>query len=237
MTRYGTVTIGPREVLFAHLVRHLEALAEESRGSVSVGLTGGSTPKAFYAWALETGAVPETILDKVVWSVSDERVVPLENPESNFGNAQRLLLDPLGVPQDQRFAWPVQFDPHSAAIAYEMKWKERFGAGKAFTLCILGMGDDGHTASLFPESPLLAIDTGSFFAPVEVPEKGWRLTITPLGLDACRKILVMVTGRDKAERLKAVFEEPPGRFPVQILANMAGKVRWLVDEEAASLLS
>lgn len=232
-TPYGTFRIGPRERLFRHLVEQFCGIAADAAGPFSVGLTGGSTPKAFYHWAVESDALPETVFQHAVWSVSDERMVPLESPESNFGNAQRLLLDPCEVPEPQRFPWPVQFDPHSAALGFEMKWRERFGPGRAFDLCLLGMGDDGHTASLFPESPLFTIDSGSCFSPVEVPGKGWRLTITPAGLQACGRIILMVTGAGKADRLKAVLEEPPGTYPVHVLAPCADRVEWLVDEAAA----
>jgi len=233
-TQYGTFKIGPREELFRRLIERFSEAPSRAPEAFTVGLTGGSTPKAFYQWCLENEALPRAVMEHVVWSVSDERAVSLDDPESNFGNARRLLLDPFGVPELQRFPWPVQFDPHSAALAFEMKWKERFGAGQAFDLCLLGMGDDGHTASLFPESPLLAIDTGSFFSPVEVPGKGWRFTITPLGLSACRNIVLMVTGRGKAERLRAVLEDPPGTYPVQIMANYSDRVEWLVDDAASA---
>jgi 6-phosphogluconolactonase len=100
------------------------------------------------------------------------------------------------------------------------------------------MGTDGHTASIFPNSPLLAIESGDHFAPVDVPEKGWRFSLTPDGLRACGKIVVVVTGTSKLHRLKKVLEGPEKQlYPIQILSRYADKVEWLVDEAAGDLLT
>jgi 6-phosphogluconolactonase len=233
-TPYGKVHIGAISELFELLIDRFETTAATCGDPFTVGLTGGSTPKAFYQWAVENEALSDVVLRQAIWSVSDERMVPLSDPESNFGTADRGMLKPLGVPLERKLPWPVMVDPHSAAPAFEMRWQERFGNNRAFDLCLLGMGDDGHTASIFPGSPLLIIEDGNFFAPVDVPGKGWRLSITPDGLAACGKIIVMVTGAGKAERLKAVLAGPEGEYPVQLLSHFAKKVEWLVDEAAAA---
>lgn len=232
-TPYGALSIGSTEAIFERLIDILETTAATCGDPFTIGLTGGSTPKAFYRWAVENQAISPAVLRQAVWSVSDERLVPLNDPESNFGTADRLLLRPLAVAEERKVPWPVQVDPHSAAPAFELKWRERYHANRAFDLCLLGMGDDGHTASIFPQSPLLAIRSGSFFAPVDVPGKGWRLSITPDGLASCGKIAVLVTGLAKAERLQAVFHGEPDRFPIQLLRGVAHKVEWLIDEAAA----
>lgn len=236
LTPYGSLRIGSRQEIFERLVDLMETSAATFGDPFTIGLTGGSSPKAFYEWAVKKDALSRTVLKQAVWSVSDERMVPLDDEESNFGNADRMLLNPLNVPAERKFPWPVKVDPHSAGTAFEMKWEERFGDNRAFDLCMLGMGDDGHTASIFPGSPLLAIESGNLFAPVEVPGKGWRLSITPDGLGACGKIAVLVTGEGKAERLKAVLEGDGNDYPVQILSRHAKKVEWLVDAAAGKLL-
>ncbi|MCC5835359.1 MAG: 6-phosphogluconolactonase [Opitutales bacterium] len=236
-TAYGKVIIEPRDQLFEHIAERIEIAARDtSVAEPTIGLTGGSTPKAFYQWATEQKRFKADALSKVVWSVSDERMVPLEDSESNFGNADRMLLEPLGVAAIKKFPWPVQVDPHSASVVLNRKWLERFGPDRSFELCFLGMGDDGHTASLFPDSPLLGADISDSFSCVEVPGKGWRLTLTEVGICQSKDIVVVVTGSNKAERVKAVFNEPVGSYPIQILKQRANKVTWLMDPDAAKLL-
>lgn len=236
-TAYGTLRIAPRPDLFRRLADIFEATAATCGDRFTVGLTGGSTPKAFYRWVVENNALSASVRNRAAWCVSDERFVPLDDPESNFGNADRDLLTPLGIREEHKFPWPVSVDPHSAGRAFAMRFADRFGSGKAFDLCLLGMGEDGHTASIFPDSPLMAIRPTDFFAPVQVPGKGWRLSITPEGFGACGRIVVMVTGSAKADRLKAVFAGPQDVYPVQLLAGHADRVEWLVDPEAGSGLA
>lgn len=236
-TDYGTVLVEDRDKLFETIAARIEKSARISGVTEStIGLTGGSTPKAFYKWAIESNRFDRDNLKDIVWSVSDERMVPLEDAESNFGNADRMMLTPLGVDDLKKFPWPVQVDPHSASVVLNRKWSERFGPERSFDLCFLGMGDDGHTASLFPESPLLGASIADSFSCVEVPQKGWRLTLTEAGIKRCREIVVVVTGANKAERVKAVFSEPVGSYPIQILQQSASRVTWLMDPDAAKLL-
>ena len=108
-----------------------------------------------------------------------------------------------------------------------------------FDLCLLGMGDDGHTASLFPLSPLIESGVEESFASVGVTGKGWRLTITPAGLQRCSQIVVSVQGSGKAAALKKALEGPfePYKIPIQLLRHAAERVIWLLDEAAAAELS
>lgn len=233
-TQYGKIIIEDREELFGHIQAFIaETVPAEGNLSKVIGLTGGSTPKAFYRWMIENQRECSG-WDRLHWSVSDERMVALEDEESNFGNADRMLLQPMGINDSQKLPWPVQVDPHSASSVFNRRWEDTFGSEKAFDLCFLGMGDDGHTASLFPGSPLLGAQIKDSFTCVDVPDKGWRLTITEAGLARCEQIVVLVTGAAKAQRLKAVLNEPQGSYPIQILASMASRVVWLVDREAAA---
>ena len=140
-TSAGTVRVLTREESFAELARRINDLA--ARGPASVGLSGGSTPKAFYAWVVRTGALTAEAIDRIDWHVSDERCVPLASDDSNFGHAIRGMLDALGVPAARRFSWPVELAPADAAAAYEAAWARRSPA-KAFDLCVLGLGDGNH---------------------------------------------------------------------------------------------
>lgn len=234
-TEYGDVCIGPVEALFSKAAELV--LAEASKRTLAtVGLPGGSTPQRWFQWLIKACAFDEQALNRLSWLTSDERYVPLDSPESNFGNAARLLLDPLGVPETRRMPWPVQVDPHSAAIVFNRRWSERFGQRRCFDLCFLGMGDDGHTASIFPGSPLIGLDSPDSFAAVDVPGKGWRLTITECGLERCGRIVVMVLGAGKAARLRSVLQgdHDPSTQPIQLLRAVAPNVTWLVDDAAAA---
>ena len=234
---FGKIVIASQEELFVELIAAFEHAAE-GKETLSIGLTGGSTPKAFYPWAVEQQKISPALFSKAVWSCSDERCVPLASDESNFGNADRLMLAPLGLSNDQKLPFPVELDPYGAADRFNRTWNERFGEEVCFDVCVLGMGDDCHTASLFPGSPLLESAESRNFAAVEVPGKGWRLTITEAGLARCGKIIINTLGQGKAEALHRIMKGEVDRknIPCQLLAAYAEKVTWLIDPPAASLI-
>ena len=234
-TSAGTVEILTREESFAELARRINALA--AHGPASVGLSGGSTPKAFYAWVVRTGALTAEALARIDWHVSDERCVPLSSDDSNFGHAARGMLDALGVPAARRFPWPVELPALEAAAAYEAAWAARSPA-QAFDLCVLGLGDDSHIASLWPQCPLIGRASGPRFVATEWPGRGWRLTITEAGLAQCAAIVVLVGGAAKAPALREITcgEFTPALHPGQTLRAFASRVTWLADREAAAQL-
>ncbi len=235
---YGRVFIGPKEDCFRTAGFLAEGLRGKKTGAkhFTWALTGGSTPKEWYQWCVAKDALSPPLVAQTDWFTSDERHVPLESGESNFGNADRQLLGPLKVPAERKHPWPVDLPAPQAAEEFERSAAAWFGKGSSFDICFLGMGDDCHTASIFPGSPLLLEDGGSYFAAVEVPGKGWRLTITPTGLRACSLIVVMALGAGKAEALHRVHAGPldPSSAPVQVLRTCAPNVVWLVDEPAAA---
>lgn len=236
---YGRVVVGTQAEIFAEALAVTLAGQRAARaGRFLWALTGGSTPGAFYAWCVKTGALPPELVSGTHFTVSDERHVLLSSAESNFGNAERQLLEPLGVPTDRRLPWMVAWPVAEAAEAYRRTMLILAGPGRAYDLCFLGLGDDCHTASLFPQTPLLKDDGGLLFGGQEVTGKGWRLTITPSGLRACGKIVVMALGAGKAEALHRVHRGPDDvlNVPSQVLKGCAERVVWLVDEAAAARL-
>lgn len=237
VTEYGRLIVGTREELFAATVDFAaEQQAKASKKLFSWALTGGSTPQEWYRWCVTNRLMLEKLALAAHFTVSDERVVPLHSDQSNFGNAERLLLAPLRVPAGNRHPWPVAMLPDEAAATYAQDWQSRAGVGRTYDICFLGMGEDGHTASIFPGSPLLETGEKRLFAAVDVPGKGWRLTITPAGLAACGLIVVMALGAAKAKMLKRVLTgvNDPAKTPVQILHQWRDRVVWLADNAAAA---
>jgi len=236
---YGRVIVGTKAELFQQAF-DLGA-AERAKAAHSRflwALTGGGTPKEWYQWLVSEKKLSPADASAIEWTVSDERHVLLDSAESNFGNAERQLLAPLGVPTDRRHPWMVAWPVAEAAEAYRRTMLILAGPARTYDVCFLGMGDDCHTASLFPGTPLLRDDGGLAFGGQEVPGKGWRLTITPTGLRQCGLIVVMTLGAGKADALHRVLRGPDDvlNVPSQILKTCADRVVWLVDEAAAAKL-
>jgi 6-phosphogluconolactonase len=236
---YGRVMIGSKAELFQRALElGLTARGHSKHSRFLWALTGGGTPKEWYQWVVDEKKISVPDAAQIEWTVSDERHVLLSSGESNFGNAERQLLAPLGVPTDRRHPWMVAWPVAEAAEAYRRTMLILAGPQRTYDVCFLGMGDDCHTASLFPGTPLLKDDGGLMFDGQEVPGKGWRLTITPTGLRQCGLIVVMTLGAGKAEALHRVMKGPydPNQVPSQILKSCADRVVWLVDEAAAAKL-
>ena len=238
-TDYGEVRILTHEEIYQHTLDFIKAAAVSAGDKLAtVGLTGGSTPKAFYQWVNENDALPLEIAKKVLWTTSDERCVPLDDDDNNFGHAVRGMLDPLGLPAENKLAWPTELEPAECAAKYQAYWDFHYGADTAYDVCFVGMGGDNHTLSLFPECPLIKEDPQQNFASTLWPSRGWRVTLTVAGLARCKQIVVSTTGEGKAEALKKAIrgEYDPFHKPVQLVREHAAKTVWLVDEPAAALL-
>lgn len=210
--------------------------AIRDRGRATLMLAGGSTPRPIY----ETLAA----LDGVDWARvelfwGDERHVPPDDPRSNFRLARESLLAPLGLESASETVHPIPTgdDPLTDAARYERLLRDRFRVGPTavprFDVVLLGMGDDGHTASLFPGSPGLdEVERLVIHNPADTPEP--RITVTYPLLDQARSLIVLVRGADKAERLREVLTEPGHGYPIQRLSPHEGELLWLVDHDAAA---
>lgn len=239
-TRFGTLFVGSPTEIYERLALQILETNRLADGEALVALTGGSSPKSFYRWAVENDCFAPDAIDAVRWTTSDERWVPLESDDSNFGHATRLLLDPIAIEAGKRTPWVTEGDPETAARVMDAFLRGRRRDGIAVDLCILGMGDDAHTASIFPGSPILDPETrpSALCTAVDVPGKGYRLTYTPEGLAASGLIVVHVQGAAKAEAIRSVFldDNEVQHQPIRLLSRFANRVLWLLDHEAASLL-
>lgn len=214
--------------------------AIQDRGRFSVALSGGSTPLPLYRRLAEPGLDSELDWSKIHFFWGDERAVGKEHPDSNFGQAYRALLAPRQIPPRQIHRVRGESQPADAARSYQQEILDFFPeTPPRLDLVLLGMGSDGHTASLFPGTSVVR-ETGrpeeSWVDAVHAPRlDSWRITFTPRLINAARRILFLVSGADKAETLYQVLKGPyqPRIFPSQLIG---GKVTWLVDQEAGSLL-
>ena len=212
---------------------------------VSLALCGGSTPRAIYS-LLGQGAYSAQLDWRrlhIFWG--DERLVPPDHPESNYLMAWEHLLSPLPIPAENIHRMCGELEPDEAAADYELELRRFFGiAGDqppAFDLILLGMGEDGHVASLFPGSPALQVQDRWVSAVehnVPPPPLVPRLTLTLPVLNAARNVVLVVSGERKAERLRQVFAggAVADQLPAARLSLKSGRLVWLLDAEAASLL-
>jgi len=214
--------------------------AVRARGVCHVALSGGSTPKRMFQVLAARGAHGA---DAAPWPQielwwGDERTVPPDHPDSNYGMTKAALIDPLGLSRVHRMEG--ERDPDDAARDYERALVAALGAPPILDLVLLGLGPDGHVASLFPGSAALAETARWVVAnPVDSPVahgKTVRLTLTVPAIDAARHVRLLVAGADKAATLAQVLDGPPGRFPAQRIAPTAGDLAWLVDAAAAAKL-
>ncbi|MEA2682970.1 MAG: 6-phosphogluconolactonase [Chloroflexota bacterium] len=206
--------------------------AIHEHGNFRLVLAGGRTPRA--AYELLAGE----LRDEVDWRrvslfFGDERCVPPEDDASNYRMAREALIAPLKLPNSAVRRMAGEVTPDNAAAEYDVELRRaREDRQPAFDLVLLGMGPEGHTASLFPGSPALE-ETHKLAVHVVVPaEPADRLTMTPTALASTRQILFLVSGSDKADALAEVFKDG-SELPAAVVSRLA-PTRFLVDEEAAA---
>ena len=217
------------DVLARHAAAEITTCLESTVDSPTLGLAGGSTPRHTYA---ELAQAPFDWSRVDLW-LSDERWVPPDDVRSNGAMISEIFASPTSA-RLHRPPYGENLHPDVAAAAYEEDLRSLFGAGRP-EVVLLGMGADGHTASLFPGSAALT-ERRRWYVANRIPESGeWRLTSTyPLLLSA-RRLFVLVTGVEKVTTLAAVLEHD-GVYPIQGLFEAADRLTWIVDEAAASRL-
>ncbi len=212
--------------------------AQTHRDPVHIALAGGSTPRAINALlSLEPrrSAIDWT---RVVFWFGDERCVPPDDPESNYRMNRETLLDPLGIPRDRVHRMHGEDDPAAAAADYAAILESTLGRVPPLDLVLLGMGPDGHTASLFPGT-VAAIEKSDLCVAHYVPKLDrWRITLTPTTINNARSVAIMATGAEKADALNAVLNGPrqPDVYPSQAIHPRSGELHWFVDAAAAAKL-
>lgn len=215
-----------------------EAVARDGR--FVVALTGGSSPVQLYQML-----ATEPYVNEVPWAQTyifwgDERWVPLTDEKSNYKMSKEALLDKVPVPAEQVFPmWKEDVTAEDYAKEYESILLELFGGFKPqFDLILLGMGDDGHTASLFPGTAVLNEQEKLVDAYWLAPQDMYRITLTATTINAARKIAFLTFGANKSKALFEVLEGESNatQYPSQLIRKDPDTVIWLVDEAAASLL-
>jgi 6-phosphogluconolactonase len=220
--------------------------AIEERGQFSVALSGGSTPKALHA---------KLVGEKINWSkvfffFGDERNVPPNHQDSNFRMADETLFGPLGISSNNIRRWQTEKDtPEAVAAKYSNEidvsaappspaYTGGYALTPQFDLVLLGIGSDGHTASLFPHTKALQ-ETAELAVANWVPQLDtWRYTLTFPVINNAANIMFLAAGADKAETLKEVIEgeRRPDDLPAQSVHPVNGELFWFIDEAAGSLL-
>jgi 6-phosphogluconolactonase len=213
--------------------------AVEQRGRFAIALSGGHTPTKLYKlWALSEQQAAQTPWDRVHLFWGDERYVTHLDPLSNYRMTRETLIAHVPIPPSNVHPMPGPDDfatPQEAAAAYESDMRKFFGvAPPSFDLQLLGLGVEGHTASLFPGSPALE-ETRRWVAAVEAPAKPPnRLTLTPVVLNQARNTFFLVSGSDKREIITALRGEPesiPSQYPAGRIRPV-GRVLWFLDQAA-----
>jgi 6-phosphogluconolactonase len=237
------------EALAERAAERIAAAAAEAiaaHGRFVIALSGGLTP------GRTLGRLAEAFVSRLDWARvhvlwGDERCVPPDGAASNYGMARRVLLDHVPIPQANVHRIHGEDDPAQAAERYEADVRAllatpagppRGEPGRRIDLVLLGLGEDGHTASLFPGGAALHERTRW-----ALPARGgrppvWRVTLTPPVIEAAAEALFLVSGSDKASVLSQVLDGPerPNELPAQAIALRRGRVRWSVDADAAAEL-
>jgi 6-phosphogluconolactonase len=222
----------------AELFVTLATQATRERGRFLVAFSGGSTPTALYR-LLVREPIDWTRVH-IFWG--DERLVPPDDPESSYGQVYDVLIKHLPIPSENIHRVASDLEPDAAATDYARVLKEYAVPPldwPRFDLVLLGMGEDGHTASLFPGSPVDATEPVIAVTAHYQGRPAQRVTLTPLVFNAARQVVFLVTGANKAVTLTGVFGDYNSveQIPAKRIQPTDGKVTWLVDEAAGMMIN
>lgn len=217
--------------------------AIERRGVFHWALSGGNTPRALYALLAAPPYVGQIDWQRTHLWWSDERTVLPDHPDSNFGMARQAMVERVPIPHDNVHRVLTELEPSAAADRYEAELRRALDLGEngraRFDLILLGMGEDGHTASLFPETEALNVQDRLVVANAVPKLRTTRITFTYPLINAADTVLFLVTGAAKAQALRDVLlgEWQPLRLPAQAVLPTTGKLMWMCDTAAAALVA
>jgi len=214
-----------------------EAIAE--RGRFTVALTGGSSPKGLYQLLASSPYKEQIDWQKVFVFWGDERWVPLTDERSNAKMTAETLLNRVPIPNEHIFVmWKEHVEPRAYAETYGQLIEQQVKDSR-FDLILLGMGDDGHTASLFPGTPVLYEKDKNVAAYFLMAQDMYRITLTAPLINRARKVAFLLFGEKKAPALKEVLEGQKHieKYPSQLIQPIDGELFWFVDTAAAQLLN
>ena len=229
-----TITFPETDALYDHATKQFQILAEEAvrlRDRFLVALSGGSTPIPLYERLARSEAMDwESV--HIFWS--DERCVPPDDPASNYTAARKALLERVPIPAAQIHRIEGERPPLEAADAYEVLVRQTLGADGRFDLVLLGLGADGHTASLFPRHQALT-EIERWILPVHVSsDPAWRITMTLPSINAARHVQFLIVGKEKSDAVSRI--ERGEDLPAARVRPTDGDVTLLLDGEAGAVL-
>jgi len=224
----------------ADLFVSLSQSAVASDKKFAVALSGGSTPRRFFSLLASSPCQESIKWSSTHFFWADERCVPKEAPESNYNLAYSMLLSRVPVPRDNIHRIRGEDDPEQAARDYEDRLRTFFGRQPfpVFDLIILGAGADGHTASIFPDTAVVRERTRLAVPVYADAPKPARVTLTLPVLNSAAQVLFLAAGRAKTAVLHEILEDGnPKRYPAGLVQPVHGRLTWLIDREAASMLA
>ncbi|MGB5694976.1 MAG: 6-phosphogluconolactonase [Polyangiales bacterium] len=222
--------------LARHVAEWMTGLALASERPFRVSLSGGSTPKLLYEVLASDGVRTRFPWPRVLWYWGDERFVPHDHPDSNYRMAREAMLDEAPVPPENVFPMPVDGSPEQAAMRYERTLQEAYGgtmldpAKPLFDINLLGLGEDGHTASLLPGEPVLQ-ERKRWVVAVPHGRPEVRITMTYPALASCRHAAFVVSGREKAAIVATILAG--GSKVPAARVKPVGELIWFLDRAAA----
>ena len=237
-----------------HIFKNKEILSEELAQWIADVISTSLKDQEFFSLVLSGGETPKLLFkklaseefkDKINWKRvnifwGDERVVPFTDERNNAGTAYQLLIYKLDIPASQVHIIRTDIEPNFAVDEYRKLLHSHFDhTFQSFDLVLLGMGDDGHTLSLFPDSPIIEEHTNWVNSVFSKKQSMYRITLMPLLVNRAAKIAFMVDGEKKANVLKEVLEGEynPMKLPAQTIKPQNGELHWFIDEAAAGELS